>query len=64
MSRYHSLTFDAKTRQLKNEPDEEAEVAASLDGSYLLRLTVRIFRPRRVADLHLSHTPTETLSVA
>ncbi len=36
--RYHSLTFDAKTRQLKNEPDEEKrEVAASLDGSYLLR---------------------------
>ena len=38
MARYHSLTFDAKTRQLKNEPDEEKrEVAASLDGSYLLR---------------------------
>ena len=38
MARYHSLTFDAKTRQLKNEPDEQKrEVAASLDGSYLLR---------------------------
>ena len=38
VARYHSLTFDAKTRQLKNEPDEEKrEVAASLDGSYLLR---------------------------
>ena len=36
--RYHSLTFDAKTRQLKNEPDEEKrEMAASFDGSYLLR---------------------------
>ena len=38
VARYHSLSFDAKTRQLKNEPDEEKrEVAASLDGSYLLR---------------------------
>ena len=38
VARYHSLTFDAKTRQLKNEPDEEKrKVAASLDGSYLLR---------------------------
>jgi transposase len=38
VARYHSLTFDAKTRQLKNEPDEQkCEVAASLDGSYLLR---------------------------
>ena len=36
--RDHSLTFDAQTRQLKNEPDEQKrEVAASLDGSYLLR---------------------------
>ena len=38
VARYHALSFDAKTRQLKNEPDEEKrEVAASLDGSYLLR---------------------------
>ena len=38
VARYYSLTFDAKTRQLKNEPDEEKrEVAASLDGSYLRR---------------------------
>jgi transposase len=38
VARYHCLTFDAKTRQLKNEPDEQRrEVAASLDGSYLLR---------------------------
>jgi len=38
VARYHSLTFDAKTRQLKNEPDEQKrKVAASLDGSYLLR---------------------------
>ena len=38
VSRYHSLTFDSKTRQLRNEPDEQKRaVAASLDGSYLLR---------------------------
>ena len=38
VARYHSLTFDAKTRQLMSEPDEKKrEVAASLDGSYLLR---------------------------
>ena len=38
VARYHSLSFDAKTRQLKNEPDEEKrQIAASLDGSYLLR---------------------------
>jgi len=38
VARYHSLTFDAKTRQLKSEPHEEKRrVAASLDGSYLLR---------------------------
>jgi transposase len=38
VSRYHSLTFDAKTRKLKHEPDEQKrEVAANLDGSYLLR---------------------------
>ena len=38
VARYHSLTFDVKTRQLGSEPDEQKrEVAASLDGSYLLR---------------------------
>src|SRR6516165_29624 len=38
VARYYSLTFDAKTRELKNEPDDKKrEVAASLDGSYLLR---------------------------
>jgi transposase len=38
VARYYSLTFDAKAGQLKNEPDEQKrEVAASLDGSYLLR---------------------------
>ncbi len=38
VARYHSLTFDPKTRLLMSEPDEQKrEVAASLDGSYLLR---------------------------
>jgi transposase len=38
VARYYSLTLDAKTRRLKSEPDEEKrKVAASLDGSYLLR---------------------------
>jgi transposase len=38
VSRYHALTFDSKTRQLRHEPDERKRaVAASLDGSYLLR---------------------------
>jgi transposase len=38
VARYYSLTFDAKTRQLKNDPDDkQRKVAASLDGSYLLR---------------------------
>lgn len=38
VARYYSLSFNAKTRQLANEPDEEKrKVAASLDGSYLLR---------------------------
>jgi transposase len=38
VARYYSLTFDAKTRQLRNDPDDKKrKVAASLDGSYLLR---------------------------
>jgi transposase len=38
VARYYSLTFDAKTRQLRNDPDDnKRKVAASLDGSYLLR---------------------------
>jgi transposase len=38
VSRYHVLTFDAKTRELRHEADERKRaVAASLDGSYLLR---------------------------
>jgi transposase len=38
VARYYSLTFNARTRQLENKPDEEKrKVAASLDGSYLLR---------------------------
>jgi transposase len=38
VARYHALTFDVKTRQLENQPlEERRKVAASLDGSYLLR---------------------------
>jgi transposase len=38
VARYYSLFFDAKARRLTSEPDElRREVAASLDGSYLLR---------------------------
>ena len=38
MARYHSITLNTKTRQLESKPDEETrKVAASLDGSYLLR---------------------------
>jgi transposase len=38
VSRYHSLIFNAETRQLESEPNEEKrKVAESLDGSYLLR---------------------------
>jgi transposase len=38
VARYYALSFDAKARRLTSEPDESRrEVAASLDGSYLLR---------------------------
>jgi hypothetical protein len=38
VARYYALGFDAKARRLTSEPDERRrEVAASLDGSYLLR---------------------------
>jgi transposase len=38
VARYHSMTFNATTRQLESKPIEERrEIAASLDGSYLLR---------------------------
>jgi transposase len=38
VGRYHSLVFNSKTRQLEATPNEEKRrVAASLDGSYLLR---------------------------
>jgi transposase len=38
VSRYHSLTFNAATRQLESEPNEAMrKLAESLDGSYLLR---------------------------
>jgi transposase len=38
VARYHALALNPKTRQLEHEPDEEKRaVAATLDGSYLLR---------------------------
>jgi transposase len=38
VARYHALTFDAKTKQVEGRPlEERRKVAASLDGSYLLR---------------------------
>src|SRR4051794_5483362 len=38
VARYYTLSFDAQTRQLESEPDEQRrEIAASLDGSYPLR---------------------------
>jgi transposase len=38
VARYHPMTFNATTRQLECEPDEaKRTIAASLDGSYLLR---------------------------
>jgi transposase len=38
VARYYVLSYDAKARRLASEPDERRrEVAASLDGSYLLR---------------------------
>jgi len=38
VGRYHSLVFNSKTRRLEATPNQEKrEVAASLDGSYLLR---------------------------
>jgi transposase len=38
VARYHSLNFNTQTRRLESAPDEEKrKVAASLDGSYLLR---------------------------
>jgi transposase len=38
VARYHALTFDARSRRLESRPlEERRKVAASLDGSYLLR---------------------------
>jgi len=60
VARYHSLSFDAKTRQLKNEPDEEKrEVAASLDGSYLLRTDRQDLSAEEAWRIYASLTRTE-----
>jgi transposase len=38
VARYHTLTFNTKTRQLESQPlEDRRKVAESLDGSYLLR---------------------------
>jgi transposase len=38
VSRYHSLMFNAETRRLESEPNEEKrKIAEGLDGSYMLR---------------------------
>ena len=65
VARYHSLTFDAKTRQLKNEPDEEKrEMAASLDGSYLLRTDRQDLSAEEAWRIYASLTRARTPSVA
>src|SRR5208337_3219516 len=64
VARYHSLSFDAQTRQLKNEPDEEKrEMAASLDGSYLLRTNRQDLSAEEGWRIYasLSHTRRERL---
>ena len=48
MARYHSLTFDAKTRQLKNEPDERSARWRRVSmAATCCAPTVRIFRPKK-----------------
>ncbi|HMB04699.1 MAG TPA: IS1634 family transposase, partial [Isosphaeraceae bacterium] len=60
VARYHSLSFDAKTRQLKSEPDEQRrEVAASLDGSYLLRTDRRDLTADEARRIYASLTRAE-----
>jgi transposase len=60
VARDHSLTFDAKTRQLKNEPDEaKRAVAASLDGSSLLRTDRQDLSAEEVWRIYVSLTRAE-----
>ena len=65
VARYHSLTFDAKTRQLENRPlEERRKVAASLDGSYLLRTDRHDLTADEAWRIYLSLTRARMLSGA
>ena len=60
VARYHSLTFDAKTRQLESRPlEEKRKVAASLDGSYLLRTDRQDLSADEAWRIYLSLTRAE-----
>ena len=60
VARYHALTFDAKTRQLENRPlEERRKVAASLDGSYLLRTDRQDLSADEAWRIYLSLTRAE-----
>jgi transposase len=60
VARYHSLTFDTKTRQLESRPlEDRRKVAASLDGSYLLRTDRQNLSADEVWRIYLSLTRAE-----
>ena len=59
VARYHSLTFNAKTRQLESDPEERSKVAASSMAATCCGLTARTFRPRKVGGSTYSHTRRE-----
>jgi transposase len=60
VARYHTLTFDTKTRQLESRPlEDRRKVAASLDGSYLLRTDRQDFSADEAWRIYLSLTRAE-----
>ena len=60
VARYYTLSFDARTRQLESGPDEQKrEVAASLDGSYLLRTDRRDLTAEEAWRIYASLTRAE-----
>jgi len=60
VARYHSLTFDTKTWQLESRPlEEKRKVAASLDGSYLLRTDRQDLSADEAWRIYLSLTRAE-----
>jgi transposase len=60
VARYHSLAFDVKTRHLENRPlEERRRVAASLDGSYLLRTDRQDLSADEAWRIYLSLTRAE-----